>query len=497
MSGRFGGLAPLLILLVLSACANPVKTPELREISQEKGYRANVLDQQAPKALDNTAVIVTFSGGGTRAAALADGVLRGLAKVRIPARGQNVRLVDQIDVISSVSGGSVTSAYYGLYGYDGLASLEQDFLKQDVMGRLVARGLADPGTLLFGPRIDILEKYFNDVVFHGQTYQAMIDADRPQNGRRPYVVLNATDMTAGHVFSFTQDQFDLICGDLAQFKVADAVTASAAFPVALTAITVENRAPCAAQRDAAAAQHWGWAMIDGAPRPGSIENDISGDEVAGLDYPTAGNLARFRRGAVAATYLDQDKAAPKTYIQLVDGGVSDNVGLTRPIQMLTTSQALPSFLNRLNTGRMKRLLLVVVNARSEAPTGYDTDPRPPKLTDTLLTTIGTPIDAVSFQLVDSLDGILASLSGGKRLAVKAVVPVDFDYLVDKACRQNFHSIATSWSLPANQVDALIALGETMVLQSPALQKLTADMGGAVPPPSHSVPEICEMVKSPS
>ncbi|HUN47911.1 MAG TPA: patatin-like phospholipase family protein, partial [Stellaceae bacterium] len=348
---RPGALAPLMALTLLGACANPVQTPELKEISQEQGYRPNVLDQRAPKPLDDTAVILTFSGGGTRAAALADGVLRGLAKVELPVRGERVRLVDQIDVISSVSGGSVTSAYYGLYGDDGLQSLEQDFLKQDVMQRLIARGLGDPGALLFQPRIDILEKYFDEVVFKGQTYQAMLDADRPGNQRRPYVVLNATDMTAGHVFSFTQDQFDLICGDLAQFKVADAVTASAAFPVALTAITVENRAPCAAQRNAAQAQRWGWSMVNGAPRPVAIENDTSGDRQAGLDYPSAGNLARFRRGTVAESYLNQDKSAPKTYIQLVDGGVSDNIGLTRPIQMLTTSQAMPSFLNRLNTGR--------------------------------------------------------------------------------------------------------------------------------------------------
>lgn len=139
-----------LALLALGACANPIKTPELAEINQEKGYRPNVLDQQAPKVLDDTAVIVTFSGGGTRAAALADGVLRGLAKVEIPARGQRVRLVDQIDVISSVSGGSVTSAYYGLYGYDGLATLEQEFLKQDVMADLVKRGLLDPGLYCSG-----------------------------------------------------------------------------------------------------------------------------------------------------------------------------------------------------------------------------------------------------------------------------------------------------------------------------------------------------------
>jgi len=485
---------PLALALAgLVACSNPVKTPELAEISQERGYRPNVLDARMPKALDDTAVIVTFSGGGTRAAALADGVLRGLARVEIPVRGQRVRLVDELDVISSVSGGSVTAAYYALNGYDGLGKLEQDFLRQDVMSELVLRGLLDPASLL-GPRIDILEKYFDQKVFDGKTYQALIDGDRPGGGRRPYVVLNATDMTAGHVFSFTQDQFDLICGDLARFKIADAVTASAAFPVALTALTLENRAPCAAQRNAAAAQRWGWVMVDGAPRPIAIRNDVSGDDVAGVRYPTAGNLARFRRGTVSATYLNENPSLPKSYIQLIDGGVADNVGLTRPIQMLTSAQAMPSFLNRLNTGRMKRLLLVVVNARSQAVTAFDASPRPPAITDTLFATIGTPIDGVTFQLIDSLDALLAALAEDRTLTARAVVPIDFDYLIDAKCRQDFHDIATSWTLPSPQVDALIALGETMVLQSPALQQFVARLGGTVPPPTHSLTEICGMLR---
>jgi NTE family protein len=495
MCARWRGAAAALTL-TLAGCASPVKTPELAAIDQSAGYRPNVLDQRAPKLLGDTAVIVTFSGGGTRAAALADGVLRGLAKIEIPGGTERVRLADQIDVISSVSGGSVTAAYYALNGFDGLASLERDFLKQDVMSRLIVDELLSP-TTLWGARITALERYF-DGVFDHQVYQALIDADKPGRQRRPYVVLNATDITAGSVFSFTQDQFDLLCGDLAKFKIADAVTASAAFPVALTAITLENRAPCQAQRNAATDSRTGWvASSDGRPMPRWIRNYLSAPDQGDIRYPAEINLWRFRRGTTAATYLNQDPAVPKPYIQLIDGGVADNVGLTRPIEMLTTNEAMPSFLNRLNLRQMRRLVLVVVNARSDPPTGYDSSAQPPGITNTLLTTIGTPIDAVTFALIDSLDGILASLSGGKRLDAKALVPVDFDYLADETCRQNFHSIATSWTLKATEVDALIALGETMVLQSPQLKALVSTLGGTVPSPSRSVHEICQMLVAPT
>ena len=60
--------------------------------------------------------IVAFSGGGTRAAAMAYGVLEELRDTNIVIEGRESRLLDEVTHISSVSGGSFTSAYYGLYG---------------------------------------------------------------------------------------------------------------------------------------------------------------------------------------------------------------------------------------------------------------------------------------------------------------------------------------------------------------------------------------------
>src|SRR5262249_25956532 len=213
---------------------------------------------------DKTVVILTFSGGGTRAAALADGALRALAETPVKAGDARLPLASQIDLVSSVSGGSVTAAYFALGGTDGLGDLETQFLHSDVMSTLIWRTLLDPAQLAY-PRIDILEGYLDEKVFHGKTYADLIAAEQPGRGRRPYVVLNAADMASGSVFSFNQDQFDLICADLARLKVADAVSASAAFPVALSALTLRNRAPCAAQSQAAAATDdgSGWQPGDG------------------------------------------------------------------------------------------------------------------------------------------------------------------------------------------------------------------------------------------
>src|SRR6185437_7160412 len=61
------------------------------------------------------------------------------------------------------------------------------------------------------------------------------------------LILNAADMVEGVPFSFTQNNFDLLCSDLSKVKLSTAVAASAAFPVALSPVTLKNYSRCPAQ----------------------------------------------------------------------------------------------------------------------------------------------------------------------------------------------------------------------------------------------------------
>jgi hypothetical protein len=469
--------------LALAACASsPERTAELARIDQRTGYRYATLDANAPKSIDKAAVLMTFSGGGTRAAALADGALRALAETDVGPANNQVPLVSQIDVISSVSGGSVTSAYFALYGIDGLGRLESSFLKQDIISALAGGRLLNPATW-FEPRIDILSRYLDQKVFQGKTYQDLIAVEAPGRNRRPYVVLNASDMATGGVFSFTQDQFDLICSDLSRLKIADAVSASAAFPVLLSALTLRNHAPCAAQAAAAGDRRSGWQLNQGAPEPIRIVNDRAADLDTGVSYPKADNLERFRRGTVALTYLNRD--GKTKYVQLLDGGITENLGLTLPFTLLTSSSEAPSILNRINTGRVDKLLLIVVNARGEGENSYGDSPRPPDALAMLSKSIGAPIDATSFQMLGKLDRLVDD-----RVRPKSVVLVDFDFIARPKCRAYFHDMATSWTLPSDEVDDLIALGKAMVLQSPRYREIVTALGGTVPAPQLTVEQIC-------
>jgi hypothetical protein len=137
-----------------------------------------------------------------------------------------------------------------------------------------------------------------------------------------------------------------------------------------------------------------------------------------------------------------------------------------------------------NTGKIDKLLFVVVNARGESSNDFGTRARPPGALDSLLTSIGTPIDATSFQLLGRVDDIIDD-----RVKPKSMVVVGFDSIADQNCRTHFQGIATAWTLSRAGVNDLIALGRAMVLQSPAYRDFVTALGGTVPALGRSVEQI--------
>src|SRR5271169_589153 len=75
---------------------------------------------------DDTVVALSFSGGGTRAAAFSYGVLTAFDETPTPGRAAS--LLNRIDFVTGVSGGSVLAAYYGLKKRAALADFKQRFL---------------------------------------------------------------------------------------------------------------------------------------------------------------------------------------------------------------------------------------------------------------------------------------------------------------------------------------------------------------------------------
>ena len=130
-------------------------------------------------------LILAFSGGGTRAAALAYGALTALRDTTITISGQPRRLLDEVDVISSVSGGSFTAAYFGLHGDRTFIDFEKKFLRHNIEKQLL-HGLFNPGFWFSSHgRTEMAMDYYDDRVFKGATFADL------QRKDGPLIVINA------------------------------------------------------------------------------------------------------------------------------------------------------------------------------------------------------------------------------------------------------------------------------------------------------------------
>ncbi len=213
-----------LVALLATGCAGVYKpvNQSIERIDEASGYR--VFSGTQLKPIGENLILLAFSGGGTRAAALSYGVMQELRDTSIAGNSDRIRLLDEIDSISSVSGGSFTAAYYGVFGEHLFTTYERDFLRQSVQSILIKRLLRPAHWLksLFSAfdRTEMAIDVYDRMVFKGATF-----ADIPL-AERPFIEINATDLAGGMRFSFTQERFDLLCSDLNKFPIARAVTAS-------------------------------------------------------------------------------------------------------------------------------------------------------------------------------------------------------------------------------------------------------------------------------
>lgn len=454
------------LVLILTGCAHYKDNSRFDTYVDNSGYRFENIPGGGNS--DSLSVILVFSGGGTRAAALSYGVLEKLKSAPIRWEGKEKRLIDEVDVISSVSGGSFTSAYYALFGDKTFTDFKTDFLYRDVQGDLFSQ--------LFNPynwfrlisftfdRIDMAAEYYDENIFKKSTFSDLLKREK-----RPYIILNASDMTLGDRFEFTQKQFDPICSDLSDYPVARAVAASSAFPGLLSPITITNYAGTCAFKE-----------------PRWVGNALLERDVTKRNFLDANHFKSY-----------QD-SAKRRYIHLLDGGISDNIGLRGPTQALVTNHGPWDLLDMINAKKVNKVVFIVVNAKNEPDTSLDRKESPPNLKSVLSTVVNAPMDNYSF---DTVEQLLASIKEWKKddLAYSQClgivnekcpganlppppasvefypIVISFDSLTDAGERAFFKNLPTTFTLAPADVDRLIEVGGRLLAESKEYKRLIGDL----------------------
>lgn len=448
------------LALCLAGCSAtyPVN-PELQHAEAGSGYN---LDKSLArsKGKSDVLLLLAFSGGGTRAAAFSYGVLKELSQTEI-GEGENRRpLTTEIDAITAVSGGSFTAAYYGLYGDRMFEDYERVFLRRDVQGELTSQVLnpfnwpkiASP----FYTRADMATELYNDTIFNHATFRDLADA----NG--PFIVINATEMTLGTRFQFTQNYADIICTDLEALPVARAVAASSAVPLLFSPITIVNRAG-----------ECGWQ------EPAWVSKALATDNRSGRLYNLASSLVE----------LDNREEHP--YLHLFDGGLADNLGLRAMLDGVLRHDDITTALTTLGMSETRKVVVVLVNAETALDVESSRKMQTPSFAAALGAATSVPLQRYSFETVallkdrlqeweqqsyESVCGVATTPTktkgdGGCKGVDFHFIEVNFSEYPDAAERDYLKQLPTSFRLTDEAVDRLIAAGGLVLRNNNEYQNL--------------------------
>jgi len=339
-----------------------------------------------------------------------------------------------------VSGGSFIASYFGLHGPETLRSFAPRFLYRDVQ-KALKRAVFAPrnwGSLWSSKfsRSDLVADWFDREVFDRATFSDLA------RKRGASVIINATDLTRGAPFSFIADQFALICSDLGKVHLARAAVASAAVPVLFSPITLRN-----------------YAGRCGYQAPDWVSTELANNQHASR---------RGQRAELISSYLD---SVERPYIHLVDGGLSDNLGLRAILDEVVFAGGIQQTVERQRLGATDHILFVVVNAQSGLNSSWDKLEGGPSATQVVDAATTVQINRYNFETVELLrrsvsawgdelrnarcQAALAANAAATCSAVKMhLVEINFESVKDVEKRKTLRLMPTSFALPRDAVDQI-------------------------------------------
>jgi len=433
-----------LTLLLISGCSSygVIDNKPQTASSADQGYSFRT---SGSRGAGDVALILAFSGGGTRAAALAYGVMLELRDTKLVIDGKPRRMLDEVDTITSVSGGSFTSAYYGLFGDRIFDDFEEVFLKRDLQSQLIYA--------LFNPlrwfsskgRTEIAIDAYQKTVFHNKTYA---DLQR-QDG--PLIIINASDLGSGVRFSFIQEYFNLLCSDVDSYPVARAVAASSAVPVLFNPVVLQNYAGCDPDK-------LDWLA---AARARLADNPELLQVVEGLD-----------------TYSQKDQ---RKYAHFVDGGITDNLGLRAIYEMVEVAGGVHAFMHSIGRKIPRYLVVISVNASTDPAQQMDLSNEQPSIEETVKSVSAVQLhryNAATLELMkNTLPRWAKEMSTPERSVQSYFIQLRFNDIDKPDLLHYFNLVPTSFDLSDEQVEKLIEAGRQLIRSDPEFQKLLALSGG--------------------
>lgn len=467
LSSIRSALLAFVVLLAGCAAANkPINQP------LQGSTNAPVADVSSRDLADDSLFIgLAFSGGGHRASSFSYGMLKALQSVdQSPSNPHG--LLPHVRLVTGVSGGSVTAAWFGYAGPSGVNGFRERYLIKNAEKYManspfnpltIARGLSGGanGRKTFG-------RFLNEALFNNATFGDL--------ARRSKIItwINAADVAHKTSFLFSPETFDALCSDLSKLPISEAVSASAAFPLVFSPIVLEAHGKqCDYQEP---------------------------DWLTAARYNPESTSTLRAYGKVIERYADPEKVK---YVKLLDGGTTDNFGTVALAVERAKAQNAYGPLTAEQAVRIERILFLVANSGTESEFGWTQKVGGPGgvalamsiVNSSMSSATRTAYDAMVLTLGDWHSDVVdfrcsLSASDVRRLRGTTagwdcrnlklfVSEVTFQGL-DDAMVDKLNEIPTRLKLPTEQVDLAIEAGLQATRQDPEFNGFLRSIGRAGP-----------------
>jgi NTE family protein len=434
--------------LTLAACgAIPTRETPLTEVVP---ITAPVPAPGVAANSDKLFVVVTLSGGGKRAAAFSYGVLEALRDVKVTTpEGEQHTLLDEVDLISAVSGSAFTAAYYAMYGKDTFDSFAPRFLNHDTEKDLWHEILKPSSWLRLArtlvSRSDLEVEYFDRELFNGATVHDVMT-------RSPRVIVSATDLVRAKPFAFTREQFNGICVDPKSVPLARAVFSSAATPIYFAPLVMRS-----------------FAGRCGYRPPDTVMLGI--DEVE--------DAYRRERAERLLSFLDPQFP----YLHLADGALADNLGARAILDEVALGDTVTDALRRNGFSQARRMLFIVVDARTSFDRQYARRPEPLGIKRVMDAVVSVTFNRYSFETMNLMRERVKRWEAevrSTRCAGQRVIPgcdrfdvdlveLSFERVKEAAEREYLERVPTTFTLSREQIIRVRRAAHLLLEESPELR----------------------------
>jgi NTE family protein len=448
------------VLLILVGCGSGVDVTPVNVATSEPASQSTIIRDSGAADI---AIGLAFSGGGTRAAAFAYGVLVELAATPANSHYRRRSLAEAVDLVTGVSGGSIAAAYFALKGIPGLADLRENFLLHDVEAELNTN-INLPNLITawrFGGVNDRqgMPRWLDANLFHGATFGTL------ESSNGPTLLINASDVYNRVPFVFSVETFNALCSSLKDYPLADAVAASAAVPIAFTPVILASHSEACDYQPTRALEQ---VLESSTPQLGL--------------RATADAFKRYRDPSVMR------------YVKLLDGGIADNFGLQGLILSRAAAANAYRPLTEARAVKLRHFVFLVVDAGRSPRGDWALQILGPSGRELVGAAIDTAIDTNMRQSFDKLRLIMdnwrhelitwrCGLSSSEVLRLRggaagwncSDISMDLGIVdfrgVGPEERRELDGVPTSLSLPAEQVDLVIDAGRVALRNNPAFKTL--------------------------